>query len=120
MLLQRQLWSATESAEAATEAAEATAESTTEAAEATTEATAEAADKTAEATESAVEGVSEAEAEELLTVDGFNFDKVVEMIDGSELGVLEKTTLKAGLDQVKDNPELLGDALAKLREALNL
>ena len=42
---------------------------------------------------------------DLLTPEGFNLDKVGEMIDGSELGTFKKTALKTALDGAKDNPE---------------
>ena len=42
------------------------------------------------------------------------------MIDGSDLGAIQKTALKAAIDQAKDNPELLGTALEKAKEALGL
>ena len=58
--------------------------------------------------------------DQLLTVDGFDLDKVSEMIDGSDLGVLQKTTLTTGLKAAQDNPELLKVALEKIRQALKL
>ena len=57
---------------------------------------------------------------EVLTVDGFNFDKVSEMIDGSELGSFQKTALKTTLDKAKDNPELLETVLTKIKEAIGM
>ena len=57
---------------------------------------------------------------DLLTVDGFDYDKVVEMVENSELGTLQKTTLKAGLEQARDNPELLQGLLDRVKEAMGL
>ena len=58
--------------------------------------------------------------EELLTVDGFDLDKVSEMIDGSDLGAFQKTALTSGLKAAQDNPDLLKTTLEKIREALGL
>jgi colicin import membrane protein len=86
------------------------------AAEAAEPATAEAAEATetvAAATEEAAGGMAD-----LLTPEGFNLDKVGEMIDGSELGALKKTALKTALDGAKDNPELLNGVLEQIKTAL--
>lgn len=58
--------------------------------------------------------------EQLLSVDGFDLDKVTEMVEGSELGAVQKTLLTKGLKSAQDNPELLKAALDKIREALNM
>ena len=57
---------------------------------------------------------------DLLTPEGFNLDKVGEMIDGSELGTLKKTALKTALDGAKDNPELLNGVLEQIKTALGM
>ena len=107
--------------DAATDTAAAAAEATTEAAstavEAATDTTVAATDTAAAATEEtgAMAGMAD-----LLTVDGFDYDKVVEMVDGSELGGIAKTTLKAGLDKAKDNPELLSGILDKVKAAMGM
>jgi len=88
------------------------------AAEAAEPATAEAAEATetvAAATEEAAGGMAD-----LLTPEGFNLDKVGEMIDGSELGALKKTALKTALDGAKDNPELLNGVLEQIKTALGM
>ena len=59
-------------------------------------------------------------ADELLTVDGFDLDKVTEMVENSDLGALQKVTLTKGLEAAKDNPEVLKTLLEKIREAMNL
>ena len=41
-------------------------------------------------------------------------------IDGSDIGTLEKTTLKAGLQQAQDNPELLQGLLEQIKTALGM
>lgn len=58
--------------------------------------------------------------EELLTVDGFNLEKVTEMVENSDLGTLQKTMLNKGLKAAQDNPELLKTALDSVREALGM
>jgi hypothetical protein len=58
--------------------------------------------------------------DQLLTVDGFDLGKVTEMIEASDLGALQKTTLTTGLKAAQDNPDLLKATLEKIREALNL
>lgn len=112
-------------AEAVEEAVEGAADAAEDAAEAAQEAVDEVVDQASEAVESATEAVTEAVGGEgalsdVLTVDGFDFDKAVEMIDGSDLGAVQKTTLKAGLEQARDNPELLSQLLDQVRDALGL
>ena len=80
------------------------------AADTATEATTEATEETG-----AMSGMAD-----LLTADGFDYDKVVEMVDGSDLGGLTKTTLKAGLNKAKDNPELLSGVLEQVKAALGM
>ena len=57
---------------------------------------------------------------DLLSVDGFNLDKVSEMIDGSEIGAFQKTVLKTALEKAKDNPSVLQTVLDKIKEAAGL
>ena len=57
---------------------------------------------------------------DLLTVDGFDADQVMELLDDSDVSTLEKTTLGAALDAAKDNPELLATVLEQLKAALGL
>ena len=85
---------------------------------AVTETTTEAATETATA-EAATDAASGGTAD-LLSVDGFNLDKVSEMIEGSEMGAFQKTALKTALDKAKDNPEVLETVLAKIKEAMGL
>ena len=98
---------ATEAQTEAQDAAQATADAVTEAV--TPEITA---DATAEA--------EAATPSELLTPEGFNYDRVIEMIDGSELDPLKKTAVKSAITQARDNPELLKSALQAARSALGL
>ena len=57
---------------------------------------------------------------DLLTPEGFNLDKVGEIIDGSELGALKKIALKTALDSAKDNPELLNSVLEQIKGTLGM
>ena len=80
-----------------------------------TDAVAGATDTAAATTEAASGGMTD-----LLSVDGFNLDKVSEMIDGSEIGAFQKTALKTALEKAKDNPEVLQTVLDKIKEAAGL
>ncbi len=59
-------------------------------------------------------------ASDLLTTEGFDFDKVKGLIDGSDLDGLKKTLLVGALDQAKNNPDLLKAALDQVKSALGL
>ncbi|TMM54364.1 hypothetical protein FDT80_01860 [Sulfitobacter sabulilitoris] len=97
-----------------------------------TEETADAVDATAEAdatvdaqgTEATAEVTADASAdvtaEEALTVESFDMEKVAEMIENSDLGAMEKTLLANGLQAAQDNPELLEAFLTRAREALGM
>ena len=81
----------------------------------------------ATAAEAAADAVAAATTEaasggmaDLLSVDGFNLDKVSEMIDGSEIGAFQKTVLKTALEKAKDNPSVLQTVLDKIKEAAGL
>lgn len=115
---------------AATAATEAAVESATTAAQAATETAAEVASEAATAvTETATEAAAQTDAgassalggmSEYLTLDGFDFDKVIEMINGSELDALKKTMLNTALTKAKDNPELLSGVLDQVKAAMGL
>ena len=64
---------------------------------------------------SAAEDVPEA-----LSVEGFEMDKVVEMIEESDLGPAEKSLLKKGVEEAASDPEALKAVLDKIRAALDL
>ncbi|MGR3635240.1 MAG: hypothetical protein ACU0BK_04860 [Shimia sp.] len=112
-----------EAVEGASDAADAVTDAATEATEAATETATEA---TEAATETVAEEAGEAATEvtgsmlDLLSPEGFDFDKVTEMVDGSELDVMKKTALKAALENAKDNPELLTQVLDQIKGALGL
>ena len=81
---------------AAAETAEATVDTATYTAAAATDAAADTAtDAVAAATTEAASGGMA----DLLSVDGFNLDKVSEMIDCSEIGAFQKTALKTALEK---------------------
>ena len=98
--------------EAATDTAAAADEKATDAVAGTAEAVTDTAAATAEA---ASGGMAD-----LLSVDGFDLDKVSEMIDGSEIGAFQKIALKTALEKAKDNPEVLQTVLDKIKEAAGL
>lgn len=96
--------------EAATDAAEATTEATTDNSGAATETAPAAAETAAPASDIA----------DLLTVDGFDYDKVITYVDGSDLDMAVKVSSKAALEKARDNPELLKTVLEQLRENLGI
>ena len=98
--------------EAATDTAAAADETATDAVAGTAEAVTDTAAATAEA---ASGGMAD-----LLSVDGFDLDKVSEMIDGSEIGAFQKIALKTALEKAKDNPEVLQTVFDKIKEAAGL
>ncbi|MEP1521651.1 MAG: translation initiation factor 3, partial [Ascidiaceihabitans sp.] len=107
---------ATDATETATDAAGATADAATETASEAADATTEAVDATTEAaTEATSGGIAD-----LLTTEGFDYDKVVEMVEGSEMGAFQKTALKTSLEKARDNPEVLETVLGKIKEAMGL
>ena len=71
---------------------------------------------TAEAAEIAEAGATQ--MSDLLTPEGFDAGKVMEMIDGSDLSAVQKTALSGAVNAVKDNPALLEATLTRLKEAL--
>ena len=113
---------AAEEAAAATAAAEeAAASAAAEEAAATAaaeEAAATAAAEEAAATAAAEEAAAETGMADLLTADGFDADKVIEMISNSDLSAVQQTVLSGGVNAIKDNPALLEATLTRLKEAL--
>ena len=69
----------------------------------------------AEAAAAAPEGMAA-----LLTPEGFDADKVAEMINGSELSAVQKTVLTGAVSAVKENPALLEATLARIKEAMGM
>ncbi len=115
--------------------ANATAETTAEKAEDVIEGAANTLNDAAEAAAPAVESdepatestaddadatTSDPDIAELLTADGFDFEKVVAYIDESNLSLLIKTSTKAALEDAQNNPEQLKALLATLRDQLGL
>jgi hypothetical protein len=82
------------------------------------------------ATEEAVEEVATEAAEgsedlmamagDLLTVDGFDADKVVALLDTIDIPEGEKTTLTTALGFAKDNPALLQPVLDNIKNLLGM
>ena len=100
---------------AAEEAAAAAAAAATAASE---EAAATAAAEEAAATAAAEEAAAETGMADLLTADGFDADKVIEMISNSDLSAVQQTVLSGAVNAIKDNPALLEATLTRLKEAL--
>ena len=66
----------------------------------------------------AAEVAAETGMADLLTADGFDADKVIEMISNSDLSAVQQTVLSGGVNAIKDNPALLEATLTRLKEAL--
>ena len=49
-----------------------------------------------------------------------DFDKVIALVDASEVSALKKTVLKAALEKAKDNPDLLKAAIDQIKAALKI
>lgn len=96
-------------------------ERATEGAQEATAATENAATGASDTATGAVEGATEmAEgAEEMLTLEGFDYETVLNVIERSDLGTVEKTTLSAALNNARDDPQLLGEVLSQVRTALD-
>ena len=104
-------------ANAAAEAAQAV-ESATEAASAAEES---ASDSVTEALKGATQTFADSSGiNSVLTEEGFDYDKAVQLVDASDLGTFQKSNLKSGLEQARDTPELLAQVLEQTREALGL
>ena len=112
---------AAEEAAASAAAEEAAASAAAEEAAATAaaeEAAATAAAEEAAATAAAEEAAAETGMADLLTADGFDADKVIEMISNSDLSAVQQTVLSGAVNAIKDNPALLEATLTRLKEAL--
>ncbi|KQI73074.1 hypothetical protein AN191_04050 [Loktanella sp. 5RATIMAR09] len=57
---------------------------------------------------------------EVLTVEGFDFDSVLEIVQNSELSQMQKTVLTTSLEGARNQPELLQPVLESIREALGM
>ena len=112
---------AEEAADATAAAEEAAASAAAEEAAATAaaeEAAATAAAEEAAATAATEEAAAETGMADLLTADGFDADKVIEMISNSDLSAVQQTVLSGAVNAIKDNPALLEATLTRLKEAL--
>ena len=81
---------------------------------------ADAAEPAADVAEAVADAADAPAITDLLTVEGFDYDKVAEYIDASDLGVIAKTGAKALLDQAKSNPDALQGVLEQLKSQLGL
>ena len=85
------------------------------------EGTAEAADAATEtATEEASTGIADlmAMSGELLSLEGFDADKVTQLIEGSGMSDAQKATLTRAVDVAKDNPALLQPVLERIQSLI--
>lgn len=64
--------------------------------------------------------LTDAEAEVALSAETFDYDRAVQVIDNSDISETQKTMLKSGLDQARNNPALLENLLQQARTALGL
>lgn len=100
--------------EAVTGAADTAADALSEGAETASDAA------SAAAADTPVAELSDADKKTLLSPEGFDYDKVAEMIDASALDAGQKALLTTTLDQVRNNPALLEQTLTRIQEALGL
>jgi hypothetical protein len=59
-------------------------------------------------------------AGELLTVDGFDAEKVTALLDTTDIGAGEKSMLTTALNAAKDNPALLQPVLDNIKALLGM
>lgn len=76
----------------------------------------------AEADASEAEGVAlpTEELDRLLTVEGFDFDRIMQVLERADLPEPVKMATRSGLESARDQPELLQTVLNDLRERLGL
>lgn len=111
--------------EATDDAAAAVEEATDDAAAAVDEAAETldgAADAAAETADAAADTGNDlmAAASELLTVEGFDADRVIELVEGADIPDLQKTTLTTAINSARDNPELLQPVLDRVKQVMGL
>ena len=111
-----------EGTDAAADTAEAAADAVEDTTGAVTDITATAAGAASDAVADTAEAAGDAMADlgDLLTVDKFDFDRVIAAIETSDIGDDQKATLTSALDLVRDSPEQLEGVLQQVRDALNL
>ena len=114
-----------EAVQSASEAAATAAAEAAQAVESATESVSAAAESASDSVTEALEGATQTFADtssinSVLTEEGFDYDKAVELVDASDLSTFQKSTLKTGLEQARDKPEMLAQVLEQAREALGL
>lgn len=57
---------------------------------------------------------------DLLTVDTFDAAKLVEMVQASDLGEMQKTALVTAIEQAGDSPELVQSVIDQIKQAMGL
>ena len=111
---------AASNADTATETDAATATDTTTETDTATAADTATETETAPEAAEAAQDTAEPNMLDALTPEGFNLDTVLEMISGSDVNEIQKTMLRGAIEQAKDNPELLSEALKLVKETLGL
>jgi len=109
---------ANDAAGTAQEAVDDAVESVTGAAEAAEEAASDAASNLTDAVSDTVSDTSG--LEDLLSADGFDADAILDAVENSDLGVLQKTGLSALVEEARNNPELVESVVSQVKEALGL
>ena len=109
---------ANNAAATAQEAVDDAVESVTGAVEAAEEAASDAATNVTDAVSDAVPEASGLEG--FLTADGFDADGILDALENSDLGILQKTGLSALVEEARNNPELVESVISQVKEALGL
>ena len=109
---------ASDAAETAQEAVDDAVQSVTGAVEAAEEAASDAATNVTDAVSDAVPEASGLEG--FLTADGFDADGILDALENSDLGILQKTGLSALVEEARNNPELVESVISQVKEALGL
>lgn len=106
-------------ADAAGEAAEQAQEDAADAVDAAGEAAEDMATEVEDATEDAVEEVEEAlSPDPVFTTEGFDADALTARIEASDLDPAQQQALISMVQTAQDSPEMIGDAINQVREAL--
>ena len=121
-----------EAVDAATDAVEGAVDAVTEGAAEAADTATEAVEGAADALNDAAEGASEAvgglldqvtgagELSQLLTPEGFDADAILTALEGVELPEGVRETVTSAIESARNNPDLVSDAIAQVREALGL
>jgi len=56
----------------------------------------------------------------LFSVEGFNADAALAAVEGSDLSAIARASLSAAIEQARANPDMVGEVVTRLRNALGL